>query len=78
MKTKLLAALLVALVLIGAGFTFQTQPSQAHAAWEYQVIALEPQLEDKFLKELGRAGWELVTISHDGRDKTFYFKRPAK
>jgi hypothetical protein len=77
MKTKItLAAFALVALLALVGFTYQTQPAQP--VWEYTVISLEPKLEDRFLKELGRGGWELVTITSDRDGKTFYFKRPAK
>jgi hypothetical protein len=30
------------------------------------------------LNELGRAGWELVSVLHDGRTARFYFKRATR
>jgi hypothetical protein len=33
-----------------------------------------------YLKKLGSEGWELVNVhhAHDGRNETYYFKRPIE
>jgi hypothetical protein len=33
-----------------------------------------------YLKKLGGEGWELVNVhhAHDGRNETYYFKRPIE
>lgn len=52
------------------------------AAWEYKVLAREPEQEtlpdEEALNELGAEGWELAAVvQHEGR-ATFYLKRLAR
>ena len=72
MKRLTLAALL-AVVLLAAGFTYQT----SRPRWEYRTVITVSNADD--LNRYGVEGWELVSI-HDsqtplGVKTTFYFKR---
>ena len=50
--------------------------------FEYKQLAREiaqgAPMSDAELEELGRAGWELVSVLGDGRTAYFYFKRVAQ
>lgn len=50
--------------------------------FEYKQLAREitggPPVNDAELDELGRGGWELVSVLSDGRTAYFYFKRVAQ
>ena len=45
--------------------------------WEYLATWLGPD-EAKDLAELGKLGWELVTVILDNESKRAYFKRPLR
>ena len=76
MKNKLFVVLLVALVLVAAGFKYQASEPK----WEYKIEAATggEQLEANYLTALGKQGWELVAVERGPRERTYFLKRPAK
>jgi hypothetical protein len=52
--------------------------------WQYTHITIRVPLESgrplsEELNKIGALGWEMVSvISHNGMDRTFYFKRPMQ
>jgi hypothetical protein len=50
--------------------------------FEYKQVSREmgdgAPISDDELDELGRAGWELVSVINDGRAAHFYFKRTSR
>ena len=51
-------------------------------AFEYKALSRElgsaPPLNEAELAELGKDGWELVSVVGDGRSAHFYFKRATR
>lgn len=48
--------------------------------WEYKILHVEEFLDiaewESFLNDMGKHGWELVTILEYGTIQDLYFKRP--
>ena len=63
-----LAAMLLVSLLCVVGFARRAQESRPR--WEYKAACGRPDLN-----KLGEEGWELVTVTQDGRVSCPYFKR---
>jgi hypothetical protein len=51
-----------------------TGVSMATEKWHYYVRRGD--LTQDTLNDIGKEGWELVAVTHEHGDSTFYFKRP--
>ncbi len=92
MKTLMIAPLFAAAVLLGVALSSRAAENAAAPdikvqRQQWQHLALPQQADDALteisakINELGRQGWELVTVADDRpgtlrAGKTYYFKRP--
>ena len=74
MRRLNIAALIVAVVLVAAGFTYQ---ARERVTWEYKFVQMKLDFKktEIALSDLGAQGWEVIAVTDDGGIANFYLKR---
>ena len=73
MRSWIIVVILAAVVLVAAGFTYQTQ----RPTYEYKFVQMKLDFKktDLALSELGAQGWEVIAVTDEGGIANFYLKR---
>ncbi len=86
---KTLVFLLSAFVIVGFLSVWRAKAASEHPSavvliarkWQYQTVVKGGKLSAEPLRVemdlLGSAGWELISVSHDGTQTLFVYKRPV-
>jgi hypothetical protein len=49
-----------------------------HPQWEYDEVATVGQVAPPNLAELGRDGWEVISVTRSAKGRVYFLKRPVR